>query len=125
MLLCFYIPQETRWRKRKGNHQSWPVYKGGFGDDGSHTIQQFELTVRNISDRYVQWTPSDTDVRVFSNANGIKVAHSSRAPLEEVSRSIIGESDYERLKLLKRDGLQFGGIASNRASPSPPPSPVS
>jgi hypothetical protein len=109
---------ETRWRKRKGDN-ALRAY-AGFGDDASHTIQQFELTVRNRGNRYMQWTPSDTDVRVFSNGNGIKVANSTRQ--EYVAKLGGGgvvvpfnDSQYDRLRLLKRDRLQFGGIASNRA----------
>jgi hypothetical protein len=109
---------ETRYRKRKGGGGAHAAYaKGGFGDPGCHTIQQFELTMRNCGNRYLQWTPSDTDVRVFSSTNGMKIPNSVTKELKtkHPTVKVFQATDTPRLRLLKRDNLQFGGVASNRA----------
>lgn len=117
---------ETRDRQSKrGSHI---VYnKDTFGEDECHTIQQFELTMRNCEDGYMHWSPNDTDVRVFSSANGIRVdkqqlmnrvavglAGARRSDLEDVVFGNTPEGEAIRRAFL-RQKISFAGVASNRA----------
>ena len=73
-------------RRRKHQRGQTPVYTGdGFGDDECHTIQQYEICMRNRNNQYLVWSPNDTDVTVFSCANGINL---SRADLQNDLRKM-------------------------------------
>ena len=91
-------------RKRKHKRGCAAVYEDGFGPPECHTIQQYELCMRNKESQYLVWSPNDTDVTVFSCANGITL------PSSEAKRG-----DKNANVAAKRRKLDFAGIASNRA----------
>jgi hypothetical protein len=70
-------------------------------DDENFTIQPYELCVRNKNGNHVS-RPNDTDIHVFSCANGM---HVSGAGPDKKKR--------------KRADLEFAGVASNRANYDP------
>jgi hypothetical protein len=107
---------ETRHRRRRTTGKAKNIYRDGkFGEAACHTIQQFELTMRNSTSRYLQWAPTDTDVRVFSCANGMRITEEDQHPFGKKGIHGLNEQDYARFQLLARDKMQFGGVASNRA----------
>ncbi len=96
---------ETRKRKRKRGCVQ--VYGDEFGPDPEcHSIQQYEICMRNRSNPYLSWSPNDTDITVFSSANGITLTDAEAAA---------ARAQGKPLPRAKREKLEFAGIASNRA----------
>ena len=118
---------DTRKRKRDGGKPGRAFSEAK--DDETFTIQQFELCLRHKDSSRLPG-PSDTDLFVFSSANGL--AHAGQdgdtsqrnaatrggpgvlGPTSEPNES--GANKRRRKALV--DSLEFGGIASNRAASS-------
>jgi hypothetical protein len=102
---------ETRNRRiQKGTVAVWGNDKFGVSD--VHTIQQFELTMRYMQTQYITWSPSDTDVKVFSSANNMQLSRSGVA--DAAAKAGAGDNQAFRVAYLRKH-LQFAGVASNRA----------
>ena len=104
---------ETRSRKHGVKRGRTLVYANDkFGDPENHTIQQYELCMRNKRRKYQKWTPSDTDVQVFSSANGLQLTSEQQDEMPGEGRNVDNQAD----RVAKAEAsLQFMGIASNRA----------
>ena len=93
-------------RRRKTRRGCVCVYEGDdFGDDECHSIQPYELLFRTKRDYYKKYSPNDTDLSVFSNANGICISHNDARDTEDQG---------DRIKKMM-DGIEFCGVACNRA----------
>jgi hypothetical protein len=114
---------ETRKRKHKRGCTAIYEHSPEFGPPECHSIQQYELCMRNHANGYLVWSPNDTDVSVFSCANGMAT---SNAKLEDVLRKphmatydvrgAAAESYVPNARVRhKRDSIEFAGVASNRA----------
>ena len=92
-------------RRRLSQRHGQRLYGDDFGDSENHSIQQYELCMRSRKDRYRHFAPNDTDLSVFSSANGLIIS------AEDAQNA---NTLQERVELV-RDRLEFAGIASNRA----------
>ena len=91
---------ETIRRRSKRGRDPENVLYGNDDHDENHSIQPYELCIRNKRTKLVRHAPNDTDIQCFSSANGMYT---------------LDGSDKEQ----KRDTLQFAGVASNRAAYDP------
>lgn len=97
--------ETTRRRSKRGRQASNALYQGSDVHDENHSIQPYELCIRNKRTKLVRHTPNDTEIHCFSSANGM------------YSLTESGQDATARNK--KRDTLQFAGVASNRAAYDP------
>jgi len=91
---------ETHQRKIAGRRESGKSRFFPLENDEDLSIQPYELCLRNKKGLYVSHAPNDTDIHVFSSANG----------MFEYSKGT-----KENKKKRKRDNLDFAGVAANRA----------
>lgn len=100
---------ETRRRKvRRGGQTVY--FQDEFNDNAEiHSIQPYELCFRSKIDRYKRYSPNDTDLSVFSNANGILIS-SGGTP-----RGLTPQ-DAQAFRIQQMMGeIEFAGVACNRA----------
>ena len=90
-----------RRRSKRGRDGKTALYPNSDVNDENHSIQPYELCVRNKRAKLVRWAPNDTDIHVFSSANGMYSWDGNKDPGA------------------KRATLQFAGVASNRAAYDP------
>ena len=101
-------------RRRKTMRGALRVYhKDGFGDDECHTIQPYELCFRSKISRYTKYQPNDTDLSVFSNANGILIS-SKGADNKGFTGGDPTVAQEKRVQQMMAD-IEFAGVACNRA----------
>lgn len=103
---------ETRRRKRKnGDEVLFPAKH-----DEDYSIQPYELCIRNKRTKFTRYAPNDTDIHVFSSANGM--FHPGPVLGPGATPQQIRAAAAKRMED-KRDQLQFAGVASNRAAYDP------
>lgn len=88
---------ETHERKIAGRRNGGASRLYPLENDEDLSIQPYELCIRNTKGSYVSHAPNDTDIHVFSSANGMF------------------DYDNGKNKKRKRDTLDFAGVAANRA----------
>lgn len=97
---------ETHQRKQGLKRGRERVYAENVMNDGDFTIQPYEICMRNKTSKYISGNPTDTDIHVFSSANGMLAPTVTGA----------GEANTRKLRLeAKEEEIAFAGIASNRA----------
>ena len=91
--------ETQRRRSKRGRNGSTALYKDVHDED--HSIQPYELCIRKKRTKLVRYAPNDTDIHVFSSANGMYSAAGNDA------------------ETVRDTELQFAGVASNRAAYDP------
>lgn len=104
-------------RRRKTKRGAVPVYDDDdFGDPECHTIQPYELCFRSRTNRYKNYTPNDTDLSVFSNANGILIStKTNRTVVAALPQGSSKQQKQEARIAAMLSELEFAGVACNRA----------
>ena len=101
----------TKMRRAKDGTST--LYKQSHHVDENFTIQPYELCLRNKNTSYISYTPNDTDMHVFSSANGMFGEDSNGNPVRQL---IKGDDDNNANKVADaRQSLDFAGVASNRS----------
>jgi len=83
------------------------VYNGDeFGEVECHSIQPYELVFRHHTELYKKYKPNDTDLSVFSSANGYCISTAGQ-----------GSTRWDEATRIKKmmEEITFAGIACNRA----------
>lgn len=99
---------ESRRRKSKKGHCE-VVYKDEFGSPENHSIQPYELCFRSRTQRYANHRPNDTDMSVFSSANGFIVSEYEKSEYKKKPGKVCATSEE-----IMMDLLSFAGVACNR-----------
>jgi len=118
---------DTRRRKRPASGGLIEIYPNSLGDSPeNHSIQPYELCFRHTGyNKYNTYSPNDTDMNVFSSANGIVFSESdlvtwaeTQAPRRIDPRDKVSlkpdESSKTRVDYMK-ENIVFVGVACNRA----------
>ena len=99
---------ETHKRKQGQKRGRERVYAETVMNDGDFTIQPYEICMRNKTSKYISGNPTDTDIHVFSSANGMLAERGA-------SEGTVDDAVRKRRLESKEEEIAFAGIASNRA----------
>ena len=80
-------------RARRGGAKT--LYKETQHDNENFSIQPYELCLRNKDTKYVSYAPNDTDMYVFSSANGMAAPPISSFKGGDQLRAVINDDSVD------------------------------